>query len=270
MRIGEDGGKIAQADFPQLWRKRGFPLCLELVARLRTCVWTKACRASGSRSSRAACVRRRPRCGLAAVSRQPQTFCRARRGSAPGPSPRQCLQEPELLRSQPAARPIGQAHTLRAGRAAAPRLDRRARARPRARTRAGAAARTRATSSLIEAGFTRRPSSPISRRGPGPARYPRAQTATIGVVSLPPALSGSPSSRRARQQHEVEDAHVRALVPQSRDPGFAVSDPERIETGRRRGALAIHLGDQLVVLDDQDTFDTCRQIILGIRASFAG
>ena len=66
------------------------------------------------------------------------------------------------------------------------------------------------------------------------------------------------------RQHQVEDADVRPLVAQARDPGFAVSDPERVEPGV--GEVARHaLGDELIVLDDQDLRH--RFLILYVRES---
>ena len=52
-------------------------------------------------------------------------------------------------------------------------------------------------------------------------------------------------------QHQVEHADVRPLVAQPRKAGLAVRDPDGVEP--RRLEMTRHpLGDQVVVLDDQD------------------
>ena len=59
---------------------------------------------------------------------------------------------------------------------------------------------------------------------------------------LPPVEAG---------QHEVEHADVRSLVTQPGEAGLAVRDPDGVEPGRLE--MTRHpLGDQVVVLDDQD------------------
>jgi hypothetical protein len=51
-------------------------------------------------------------------------------------------------------------------------------------------------------------------------------------------------------KHEIEDADVRPLVPQPRQPLLALRHPERVET--RRLQVSRHpLRDDVVVLDDQ-------------------
>ena len=52
-------------------------------------------------------------------------------------------------------------------------------------------------------------------------------------------------------EHEIEDAHVGSLEAQSREPGLAVRDTDRVEAGGLE--VTRHaLGDDVVVFDDQD------------------
>ncbi len=53
------------------------------------------------------------------------------------------------------------------------------------------------------------------------------------------------------RQHEVDDAHVRALEAQPREPRLTVVDGDRLEA-RSRQVTRHALGDDVVVLDDQD------------------
>ena len=66
--------------------------------------------------------------------------------------------------------------------------------------------------------------------------------AARGLDQLPPVGAG---------QHQVEHADVGPLESQSREPGLAVRDSERVEARIRQ--VARHaLRDDVVILDDQD------------------
>ncbi len=70
-------------------------------------------------------------------------------------------------------------------------------------------------------------------------------------VPIPSARTVSISFQPSRPgQHQVEDAGIRLLVAEPREPLVAVTDPDRVEAGRAE--MARHaLRDHLVVLDDQ-------------------
>ena len=65
---------------------------------------------------------------------------------------------------------------------------------------------------------------------------------TRDLDQLPPVGPGEP---------QVQNADVRSLEPQPREPGLAVRDAERVEA-RVREVARHALGDDVVILDDQD------------------
>ena len=80
---------------------------------------------------------------------------------------------------------------------------------------------------------------------------PRADTTTIGVPIPSPRACSMTFQPSRPGQHQVEDTDVRPLVAQPREPGLAVGDPDGVEP--RRLEMTSHpLGDEIVVLDDQD------------------
>ncbi len=96
---------------------------------------------------------------------------------------------------------------------------------------------------------------------------PRAETTTIGCPDPFRARSLDQLPPVELREHQVEHAHIRVLESKPGEPELPPTDNDRVEPGRRE--MSCHaVGDDIVILDDQDLSHALTIVPCAVRSRF--